>query len=265
MVTHGNGELCSKPLHSALNRSYIRRLKVFYSCARHHGLQSVSDYVEKDGTFIKQCPPLGDTIRDMWDKAASSANNAWGISDFERNTREMQGVKCCGIFAQDHTFEPAKNYQKQLGATAAWDVATDTGEIATVVLVKTTKTTDFSHAAKQLLRRPGFNPTAMCSDTWPHKSAFWSLMCPGAEGRLGLFHFEKRIISTMRKKHCDYFQAITDLSACLCVYCTGDYEKLLTALKDGSLSPTNKKYSSNEISDLKQTRFLSRLTCAIPP
>lgn len=71
---------------------------------------------------------------------------------------------------------------------------------------------------------------------------------------MGLFHYEKRIISTLRKKHIDYFDAITDLLAAMYVYCPSDYEKLLSALKDGSLSPTGKKYSSSEISALKGTR-----------
>ena len=179
--------------------------------------------------------------------------NRWGISDFERHTREIQDVKVeGGIFAQDHTFEPIKNYRKDLGAKAAWDVATQTGEIATVVLVKSTKTEDFSHAAQQLLKREHFNPQVMYSDTWPNKKEFWNQL--GVEGRLGLFHYQKRIISTLKKTHIDYFDAITDLLAALYAYCPEDYEKLLSALKDGSLSRTGRKYSSVEITQMKGTK-----------
>ena len=174
MVTYGNGELCSKLLDDAVNRDYIRRMEACCSYALFTGKESTREHIPKDGTFIKQCPPLGDTIRDLCDAAASSANNRWGISDFERHTREIQGVKLDGgVFAQDHTFEPIKNYMKAVGAKAAWDAATQTGEIASVVLVRSTKTEDFAHAAQQLMRREHFKPKVMCSDTWPNKKEHW--------------------------------------------------------------------------------------------
>ena len=69
------------------------------------------------------------------------------------------------------------------------------------------------------------------------------------EGRLGLFHFDQRIIRTLRRKHVDYSQAVTDLLASLYHYYAPDYEKLLTALKEGKF--TKKKYSSEEIAELK--------------
>jgi hypothetical protein len=120
------------------------------------------------------------------------------------------------------------------------------------VLVPTTQTKHFAHAAIQLSKRPSFTPKAMYSDTWPNKSSFWESVLPGIEGRLGLFHYEKRIISTLRKKHIDYFDALTDLLLALYSYEASDYEKLLTALKDGSLS--GKRYSSHEIAEMKMTK-----------
>jgi hypothetical protein len=92
----------------------------------------------------------------MYDEAASSSSNYWAISDYERHTREIQSVSCHGgIFAQDHTFEVVKNYPSSIGAVAVWDVAIDTGEIATAVLVPTTQTKHFSHAVIQLLYPKG--------------------------------------------------------------------------------------------------------------
>lgn len=105
------------------------------------------DDILKDGVYLKTYPPLGNTIRDMFDAASSSNTNPWCISDFERHTREMQGIKCDGIFCQDHTFEADKSYRKRVGATAAWTCGTSTGEIAVVALVPSTKTEAFSHAA----------------------------------------------------------------------------------------------------------------------
>jgi hypothetical protein len=98
----------------------------------------------------------------------------------------------------------------------------------------------------------------MYSDTWPNKDDFWAKLLPDAEGRLGLFHFQKRIISTLRKNHIDCMDAITDLLACIYQYCPEDYEKLLEKLKDGSLSSSGKAYSSQEINDMSRNVFRDR-------
>ena len=217
---------------------------------------TTTPYVQKDGEFIRQYPPLGDTIRDMFDTACCSKKNHWCVSDHDRHIREIQGVKCVGgIIAQDHTFQVVKNCQNKLEAVAAWDVATDTGEIACAVLVQSTKTEGFSHAAQQLIKRRDFSPKVKCSDTWPHKKEYWESIIPGVEGRLGLFHYQKRIIGTLRKTHVDYFDAVTDLLAALCVHCSDDYDRLLAVLKNGTLSRTNRKYTSEEIWDLKRTQM----------
>ena len=80
-----------------------------------------------------------------------------------------------------HTFETLKNYQKKdiPGAFALWSCCTESGEIASSVIVGSTKVKDCAHAAEQLSRRNGFNPRAMYSDTWPHKDAFWKLIFGG--------------------------------------------------------------------------------------
>ena len=258
MVTYGNGELCSKLLCNAVNRDYLHRLKCYCSIAKEKkGLAAAANTtncVEKDGEFIKQFPPFGDSIRDMYDTAASSVKNPWCVSDHDRHVREIQSVNCDSTFAQDHTFQVTKNYQnKGGGAVAVWDAATATGEIASAVLVPSTKPEDFAHAAQQLLKRPMFKPKVKCSDTWPSKKEFWQSVCPGIEGRRGLFHYQKRIVSTLRKNHVDYNEAVTHLLAALYEHCSDDYERLLSALKNGTLSRTGKKYSSSEIADMKRT------------
>jgi len=242
MLTHANGELCSRLLHNATNRSFVERIASCCSChrANHKPGMTVKDHIEKDGTYVRQHPPLGDTIRDMCDESNGS-NNRWGISEHNRHAREIQSVKCTGVFAQDHTFEVCKNCQKGLGAKAAWDVATSTGEIATAACAPSTKTIHFSHAVRSLSRREGFKPKVMCSDTWPNEEGFWKrIFGSDFEGRLGLFHFERRMLSTLRKKHADFLDAVTDLLSALCEFESTDYENLLIALKNGTLSSTNK-------------------------
>ena len=144
MTTYGNGNLCSQLLYNSINRMYLEKVSSYYSCFKEKKRSaattattaSVKPYIPKDGTYIKAFPPLGDTIRDLYDSACNNPNNAWGISDHDRNTREIQGVGCQFTMAQDHTFDVLRNYQqKKIGANALWDCATETGEIATAILV----------------------------------------------------------------------------------------------------------------------------------
>ena len=131
-----------------------------------------------------------------------------------------------------------------------WDVATGNGYIAAAALVTFTKTKEFSLAAKKLLNRDFFSPKFTYSDTWPHKKEYWEDLINGLEGRLGLFHYEKIILRNLRKKHVDYAEAINSLLDALYSYCPHDYERLLAALKDGALSATDKKFTSEEIADI---------------
>jgi len=161
------------------------------------------------------------------------------------------------LYAEDHTHEVVKNYyrRKQIGAFALWDVATETGEIATAVLVSSTKTSDLSHAAMSLSRRAHFKPKAMYSDRWPTKTEYWArLFGKELEGRLGLFHFLQRMTKTMRKHHVDYFLATNQLLDSV-YYCNQqDYEALLVALKDGTLTGGT-KHMDEDIADLKATKY----------
>jgi len=164
-------------------------------------------------------------------------------------------VQCRLTFAQDHTHEATKNchQKKKLGATALWDVSTDTGEIAAAVLVPSTKTTHFAHAAAALTRRKNFFPKAMYSDTWPVKCDFWNLLFKSKlEGRLGLFHYIQRITKTLKKNHTDHSMAIGGLLNCIYHYNVQDYENLLKALKEGTLST---KYSEEDVREMRGTKL----------
>jgi len=154
MPACGNRDLCSCLLHNATNRSCSE--KVENHCSFHEancsGISGIKPCIEKDSSFVTAHLPLGDSIRDSCDKACSNRNNPWLTSDHDRHAREIQSVGSALIFAQDHTHEVAKNcFQKKgSGANALWDAGTDTGEIACAVLVPSTKTRDFAHAAQQL-------------------------------------------------------------------------------------------------------------------
>ena len=258
MPTHGNGDLISRMLYNAINRAYIERIQHYYSSYKLHKKEGIPIcYIEKDGQYITNYPPLGDGIRDTYDLAASSKNTPWKLSDHDRHTREIQSVGCSLIFAQDHTHEVTKNYfeKKSLGAVALWDCANENGEIACAALVQSTKTKDFAHAAGGLARRLTFKPTGMCSDTWPNKAGFWDLLFKDLEGRLGLFHYTQRMTKTLKKKHVDHCVAITRLTNCIYHYNVHDYENLLKALREGTLSA---KCTDSEINDLKNTRVFKQ-------
>jgi hypothetical protein len=154
--------------------------------------------------------------------------------------------------AQDHTFDVVKNYVRRLGAFALWDVATETGEIATAVLVTSTKTQEYAHAAEQLIARTAFAPAAMYSDTWPAKDDFWIELLGEDIGRLGLFHFLRRILKTLRQNHKHFHRALTDLLFAIYTFYPDDYEKLLTALKNGTLN--GKLHSETDIAELQATK-----------
>jgi len=254
MTTYGNGDLCSRLLYNTLNRSHLERTTSFYSYHASKGQKSLN-YVPKDGSFITVFPPLGDWIQETYDDACNNSNNHWGISDHDRHVRELQGVKCNKLCAEDHTHEVTKTYfrRKQIGANALWDVATETGKIVAAALVPSTKTKDLSHAAIALSRRPGFKPKAMHSDRWPVKVDYWSRVFGAAlQGRLGLFHYTQRIVKTLRKRHVDYFLAINLLLDSMHFYHQEDYESLLIALKDGTLNGT--KHTEEDISNMKSSK-----------
>jgi len=242
-----------------MNNAYLEKVSNCCSYFKEKGTATTSTTrpkpcVPKNGIFMKTFPPTGETIRELFDDAFNNENTRWRVSDHDRHTREMQAVTCSVSMAQDHTFDVLHNYQKKLGATALWDVATETGEIASAVLVPTTKTTHFAHAAQQLARRPKFHPKVLCSDTCPSKSDFWPLLFENVEGRFGLFHYIQRITRTLRKKHVDYFEAMTVLLDAIHTYHSDDYEAVIDALKKGYLG--RKIHTDGDIANLRGTRIL---------
>jgi len=255
MTTHGNGELCSRLLYNACNRAYLERVTSYYSYGKQYTGSVTRPHVQKDGEHMRAYPPLGDGIRDAYDEASIS-NTHWNISDHDRHVREIQGVKCERLYAEDHTHQVTKNYyrRRKIGAEALWDVATETGEIATAVLAPSTKTVDLSHAAIQLSKRLTFRTKAMYSDRWPTKTEYWAkVFGDNLEGRLGLFHFQQRITRTLRKRHVDYFLAINMLLNAIYFYNQEDYEYLLIVLKDGRLN--GEKKTEDDVAELKGAKY----------
>ena len=128
---------------NAAQNDYIRRITSYLSFhSSDQRLDQTRDpvkaYPKLHGEFITTYPPQGATVRELYQEGASSDWNSWKVPDKQRHVRELQGVKCKQMFAQDHTHEVTKNYQKKVGGFAMWDVSTETGEIASVVMVPDT-------------------------------------------------------------------------------------------------------------------------------
>ena len=266
LTTYSNGEHVSRCLYRVINEDYKNRALRYFSLwsdakkEKPHVFQHKvpPEYPVKDGEFLTFYPPVGADIREAFYEASVSDLTLCGISDYIRHTREIQSVTTTTIIVQDHTNEVVKNYNRSAtGAHAVWDVMTETGEIACAVLVDGTSVQRIAHAAEKLSRRPGFAPKGFYSDTWPHKTEFWKLIFgPHLEGRLGLFHFMQRIIRTLRQGHYQYHEALADLSMAVYQYHPVDYERLLGALRAGTIG--GKKRTSEEISKLQKTAEFKR-------
>ena len=249
MMTYGNGDLVARMFFQAINKLYISRLEDYLSYHAHTG-GKCQPYPDKDSEYIKYSLPTGTSLRDLYEKVSTSHDNYGGVSDKMRHTREIQSVTANIMFAQDHTHEVVKNYQSILGAFACWDCATETGEIASAVLVPSTKAIDYAHAAEALARRPGFNPQVMYADTWPHGKDFWDLLFgKRITGRLGLFHYSQRIMKTLRNTHCDFRKAVWELSMCIYALDEDDLAKVYKGLRDGTLD--GRCYTTKHVENMK--------------
>ena len=265
LATYSNGTHISRCIYRVLNNDYKRRATCYFSLWNHaqatlpetFGTFTPPPFPKKDCEFITFFPPTGSQILEGFEQASRSTLTLSGVSDYMRHVREIQSVTTTSMIAQDHTCEVVKNYQRKVGAHAVWDVMTETGEIASAVLVDGTSVSRIAHAAESLTRRAGFQPIVMYSDTWPHKDTFWKLIFgEHLEGRLGLFHFMQRITRAMRQQHIDFHMAVADLCNSVYEWHPEDYSKLLAALQAGTIG--GRRHSRVEIENIRNSADFKR-------
>lgn len=264
MPTYGNGDLIARMIYEGINKSYIRKAADYYSYNKsRRELQvhpsekpwNVPPYPTNPTEYCPDRSPTGDEIRDLFEASKDSEYTLSGFSDYERLTREIQSVGTKIAAAQDHTSDAAKNYQKKLGCNYIWDVAVETGEIACAVLVKSTKAEDLAHAAEGLARRPNFNPKVLYCDTWPHNKDFWEIMFgPQLHGRLGLYHFQHRIVETLRQGHRLYHEALRQLCFSVYDWHEDDFAALVRNLKVGRMGRNNEIWTDEQIDRLNMSK-----------
>ncbi len=251
VVTDASGDKIAKSVAKKQGTQYERRLNSYFDQCHFANVTDALRYPSFHEWIGRFCPS-GDHLRDLVDSSSRSSLTICGISDYERCTREIQSVSCETIMSQDHTVDIVKNYPRSLGAKTVWDVANENGEICSLVCVESTAARQYAHAAESLARRPNFRPKVMYSDIWPNGSGFWKLLF-GDElvGRLGLFHFIKRIISTLRPSHPDYRRAITDLRHCIYRYDQTNEANVIVALENGTLG--GQKHNDEQIQSLRDS------------
>ena len=152
MVTYGSGEHVMKCLLQRQNSLHndkihrfadkvrlwqIRNKGTLYTLASNSStnLDMIPSFIHLMTQYSTFQVPSGKNLRQLYVKKADSKLTPYGVRDNKRFTREIQAVGINQSFAQDHTFEGTKNWQKSLGAKAIWDVSNELGEICSAVLV----------------------------------------------------------------------------------------------------------------------------------
>lgn len=249
MKTYGNGDFFSKKLYQSSGLQYSRHLESYLSQSP---TEKFPTYTEWTG---QNYPPSGSSIQSHYLAAEESDCTPYSISNLNRYRRELQSVSTSKAVAINWTFQVTKNYLLP-GSKACFTMCTETGEIACLAIVDSTKTSQISHLLQMLVqKRPNFRPKWIYTDTWPHSIKFWeNIFGQRVVGRLGFFHLIKRITDTLNS-HCDlYWKGLVALKCALYRYHDEDERQLISALKDGSFSRTNKKFTDNDIVSIRESK-----------
>jgi len=223
--------------------------------------------------------PQGGALR----KRLTEAHYAIGsggneMSRHEAAVRAMQGFSTTlpnetGIgdecISSDHTFATAAAFNIA-GKNKVWNLVTGWLIPLVCLLVKSTSTIDLLHAAECLAHRRNFAPKVHFTDTWPVDEGLWYTLMPFTLGRLDIFHFMKRISSTLRATHERYGAALFALSCCIFQYNEDDIANVKRALRDGTLN--GKKHSNADIDELVKSglfwkryrNYVARVTFSAP-
>ena len=249
MLTYGNADEFSHKMHNRKFREYEERMINYYSC---EGERKHKDYIPiRD--WVGEFPPDGTALRTLHERAERSSLTHTKISNFHRHKLEIQSVGCSKVFAIDWTFAVCKNYILP-GATACFTSMVETGEVCALGLVATTKVAEIAHLVEQTRRRPNFKPKAIFTDTWPHNQKFWFMIFGPITGCLGIFHFMKRMVDTLRSNHFKYWDALIALKKAIYRYETSDYQELCKSLTTGTMAKDKKCYTPSEIQELRYSK-----------
>ena len=166
--TYGSGTFYCKKLYRTMGLQYLRKVETYLSES------PTSSYVTFEEWTNRSYPPSGQSIRKYYQDAERSCLAPYGVSNFDRYEREIQGVTTSSVVAIDWTFQIIKNYILG-GASACFTMCTETGEIAALGIVKSTAVSQVSHMLQEIIAvRPTFRPQIIYTDTWPSSREFWT-------------------------------------------------------------------------------------------
>jgi hypothetical protein len=254
ILTYANAAVFSRKIWKRVLREYERRLLDYYSIAKSTGCL-LGPYVSLFQFSGKFYAPSGDQLYNMYHSAERSKLTITGVSEYDRHRREMIGIGCDGLTAIDWTFSVCKNYNlREKGAATCFTMNNDAGQVAAAFLVQSTRVGEIAHGVRQVSLRPTFQPKVVATDTWPAKKEFWLRVFTSATtGMLGLFHFMKRIVDTLRITNSKFHHALRDLKECIYDHNTEDYGKLVEVLQNGTMSHAAEPMTHLQIEELKKT------------
>ena len=152
-------------------------------------------------------------------------------------TRQMQSVSVCGIsVSNDHTYDGAKN-NCDPNVKMIWNCTSSELVTAYSIYCAGDGLEECVHAVEEVSHRFGWRPCRNFTDTWPNNEHFWSHIWWFSQGRLGIFHWMKRIFSTMPHAHKDFHLAQAALMISRCIYYMNpqDVANVKKAVKAGHL------------------------------
>ncbi|CAJ1938409.1 unnamed protein product [Cylindrotheca closterium] len=186
----------------------------------------------------------------MKDVAAHSALVSTRVSDKDRVCQEIQSVGAKTTTCDDHTYAVLGNYRPEdiQNAKCAHSIGTETGEIASVLIVPSEEQTHYSHQAAQFSGRPNVCPKVHVSDICPRGTSFLNDIFSGCgiTCRLGRFHYLQRITKTLVEDHELCRDAIRALQECLYYYDEGDLAAVMQQISAGNLGKVGGKVCPEE-------------------
>jgi len=141
------------------------------------------------------------------------------------------------------------------------DTFNENGEVASVIIVKSTAVNQTAHSLEGLARRPGFRPKMLSTDTWPNKNEFFAEIFIGVKGFLGAFHFMHCIYDTLDSSAPFFYEAICDLRSAILLDNPEDLSLVHKALMDGHVGQQKKRsdpMTAKEVASFERTRMFQQ-------
>jgi hypothetical protein len=249
--TYSNPQQFTAKLYRRQGLEFERKAATYVSV---NANQERTDFVSWANWINGFYPPSPDSFKNHYQHSEESTLGPTGMSNDERYTRELQSVTTTEGAAFDWTFAVLHNYYRSK-AKACCTAKTSMGLWAGAVLVPSTKISDAAHFIEQMARRPGFSLRVLYTDTWPSNNQFWfGIFGADLLGRLGLFHFLKRLLEFLDPQCEIYWKALDAFKSTIYRYNPTDYNSLIQVLQNGTMSHAAKPMSDPQIVDLRESK-----------